>query len=165
MDPGDLIEAIKATTALVEAGDTSTLVTRHWLKDGRRSLRVLVVDDSPTSRFLMTRMLDQRGHSAQSACDGAEAVDAFERDAFDVILMDIMMPGVDGLESTRVIRAQDVGSIQRPLIVGVSAFTDQANTERGHDAGMDAMLEKPIRPDDLFALIEQQTPANTIHTA
>ncbi|MCL1693905.1 MAG: response regulator, partial [Actinomycetia bacterium] len=164
MEPGDLIEAIKATTALVEAGDTSTLVTRHWLRDGRKSLRVLVVDDSPTSRFLMTRMLDQRGHSTQSACDGAEAVDAFERDAFDVILMDIMMPGVDGLEATRVIRAQDAGSIQRPLIVGVSAFTDQANMKRGHDAGMDAMLEKPIRPDDLFALIERQPATESIPT-
>ena len=165
VDPGSLVDAIKATTELVKAGDTSTLVTRHWLRDGRRSLRVLVVDDSPTSLFLMTRMLDQRGHSTDSACDGAEAVDAFERDTFDVILMDIMMPGVDGLEATRVIRARDAGSTQRPLIVGVSAFTDQANMDRGRDAGMDALLEKPIRPDDLFALIEQPTPVESAHPA
>ena len=165
VDPGSLVDAIKATTELVKAGDTSTLVTRHWLRDGRRSLRVLVVDDSPTSLFLMTRMLDQRGHSTDSACDGAEAVDAFERDTFDVILMDIMMPGVDGLEATRVIRARDAGSTQRPLIVGVSAFTDQANMDRSRDAGMDALLEKPIRPDDLFALIEQPTPVESAHPA
>jgi two-component system sensor histidine kinase/response regulator len=163
VDPGSLVDAIKATTELVKAGDTSTLVTRHWLRDGRRSLRVLVVDDSPTSLFLMTRMLDQRGHSTDSACDGAEAVDAFERDTFDVILMDIMMPGVDGLEATRVIRARDAGSTQRPLIVGVSAFTDQANMDRSRDAGMDALLEKPIRPDDLFALIEQPAPVESAH--
>jgi two-component system sensor histidine kinase/response regulator len=165
MDPGSLVDAIKATTELAKAGDTSTLVTRHWLRDGRRSLHVLVVDDSPTSLFLMTRMLDQRGHSTESACDGAEAVDAFERDTFDIILMDIMMPGVDGLEATRVIRAKDIGSIKRPLIVGVSAFTDQTNMDRGHDAGMDTMLGKPIRPDDLFALIEQQNPVEATQPA
>jgi len=165
MGPGDLVDAVKATTALVESGDTSTMVTRHWLRDGRRSLHVLVVDDSPTSRFLMTRMLDQRGHSTESACDGAEAVETFERDTFDVVLMDIMMPGIDGLEATRLIRAKDAGSIQRPLVIGVSAFTDQTNMDRGHDAGMDAMLNKPLRPDDLFALIEQKTPADSRQTA
>ncbi|MCJ7780306.1 MAG: response regulator, partial [Acidimicrobiia bacterium] len=157
MDPGDLVDVVKATTALTESGDTSTFVTRHWLRDGRRSLHVLVVDDSPTSLFLMTRMLEQRGHSTTSACNGREAIEAFQRDTFDIVLMDIMMPGIDGLEATRLIRSMDAGSAQRPLIVGVSAFTDQSSVERGRDAGMDAMLPKPIRPDDLFALIEQQT--------
>jgi len=165
MDPGDLVDAIKATRALAESGDTSTLVTRHWLRDGRQSLHVLVVDDSSTSRFLMTRMLEQRGHSTESACDGIEAVDLFERDKFDVILMDIMMPGVNGFESTRFIRERDSGSIQRPRIIGVSASTDEGSKARGHDAGMDAMLEKPLRPDDLFALVEQQTPAESTHPA
>lgn len=157
MDPGDLVDVIKSTTALTESGDTSTFVTRHWLRDGRRSLHVLVVDDSPTSLFLMTRMLEQRGHSTTSACDGSEAIEAFQRDTFDIVLMDVMMPGIDGLEATRLIRSMDTGSTQRPLVVGVSAFTDQASVERGRDAGMDAMLMKPIHPDDLFALIEQQT--------
>lgn len=165
LESSDLVDSIRATMALVRSGDTSTLVTRHWLRDGRRSLHVLVVDDSPTSRFLMTRMLDQRGHSTESVCDGNEAVQAFERDAFDVVLMDIMMPGIDGFEATRLIRAKDAGSLERPVIVGVSAFTDQANMDRGHDAGMDAMLEKPIRPDDLFSLIERQATAESSHTA
>ena len=161
MNPGDLVDIINATLALVESGDTSTLVTRHWLSDGRPSLHALVVDDSETSRFLMTRMLDQRGHSTESACDGAEAVGSFEPDKFDVVLMDIMMPGVDGFEATQLIRGKDMGSTRRPLIVGVSAFADQANTDRGRAAGMDAMLEKPIRPDDLFALIEKLETATT----
>lgn len=165
MDPGDLVDVVKATRALTESGDTSTFVTRHWLRDGRRSLHVLVVDDSPTSLFLMTRMLEQRGHSTTSACDGSEAIEAFQRDTFDIVLMDIMMPGIDGLEATRLIRSMDAGSTQRPQIIGVSAFADEENQTRGHDAGMDAMLEKPLRPDDLFALIEQQTPAESTHPA
>lgn len=165
MDPGDLVDAIKATRALAESGDTSALVTRHWLRDGRQSLHVLVVDDSSTSRFLMTRMLEQRGHSTESAYDGSEAIDMFERDKFDAILMDIMMPGVDGFEATRFVREKDGGSVQRPRIIGVSAFADEENTARGHDAGMDAMLEKPLRPDALFALIEQQSPAKSPNPA
>ncbi len=165
MDPGDLVDAIKATRALAESGDSSALVTRHWLRDGRQSLHVLVVDDSPTSRFLMTRMLEQRGHSTESACDGNEAVDMFERDQFDVILMDIMMPGVDGFETSHIIREKDVGSIRRPVVIGVSAFADEENTARGHSAGMDAMLEKPLRPDALFSLIEQQPVAESTHSA
>lgn len=161
IDPGDLVDAINATTALVYSGDTSTLVTRHWLREGRRSLHVLVVDDSSTNRFLMTRMLDQRGHSTEAASDGNDAVEAFERDTFDVVLMDIMMPGIDGYEAARMIRAKDAGSVRQPLIVGVSAFADQTTTDRSHSAGMDVMMEKPIRPDDLFALVEQQTAAGS----
>jgi CheY-like chemotaxis protein len=165
MDPGDLVDAIRSAMALVESGDTTTLVTRHWLRDGRRSLHVLVVDDSTTSLFLMTRMLEQRGHSTETACDGAEAVEAFRGDPFDVILMDIMMPGVDGLEATRLIRSMEDESVQRPLIVGVSPFTDQASRDRCYNAGMDALLTKPIRPDDLFALVEQQTVVEPTRTA
>ena len=164
IDPGDLVDVINATSALVYSGDTSTLVTRHWLREGRRSLHVLVVDDSSTNRFLMTRMLDQRGHSTESACDGEDAVEMFERDTFDVVVMDIMMPGIDGYEATRMIRAKDAGSIRQPLIVGVSAFSDQSTAHRSRSAGMDAMVDKPIRPDDLFALVEQQSAAGSTRT-
>ncbi|MEA3502472.1 MAG: response regulator [Actinomycetota bacterium] len=157
--PGDLVDAIRSTMALVESGDTSTLVTRHWMRDGRRSLHVLVVDDSPTFLFLMTRMLDQRGHSTETAFDGNEAVEAIKRDTFDVVLMDMMMPGIDGLEATRLIRSMDGDSIQHPFIVGVSSFADEADRDSYRHAGMDALVSRPIRPDDLFALIESRQAA------
>ncbi|GMR02342.1 MAG: hypothetical protein BMS9Abin20_0674 [Acidimicrobiia bacterium] len=159
---GDLVDVIRSTMALTESGDTTTLVTRHWLREGRPSLHVLVVDDSATNRFLLTRMLEQRGHSAATACDGREAVEASERSSFDVVLMDVMMPDMDGLEATRLIRQMHTGSDRRPFIVGVSAFADQLSIDRADDAGMDGFLAKPVRPDDLFTVVEQKRSALSV---
>jgi two-component system, sensor histidine kinase and response regulator len=158
MGDNDLVDVVGSTLSLAASGDTTTLVTRHWLRDGRPSLRVLVVDDSQTNRFLMTRMLEERGHSTTTATDGLEAIEMVERATFDVVLMDVMMPGMDGLEATRIIceRRQPAN---RPVIVGVSAFTDDLSKNRGREAGMTTFLAKPIRPDDLFAAVEQQSPA------
>ena len=156
IDPTDLVDVVKSTMKLASSGDRTTLVTRYWVRDGRPSLRVLVVDDSQTNRFLMTRMLEERGHSTTVATDGLEAVDMVERADFDVVLMDVMMPGMDGLEATRIICERRADPEDRPLIVGVSAFTDETSVERGRAAGMITFLSKPIRPDDLFAAVEQK---------
>ncbi|MCL1597675.1 MAG: response regulator, partial [Actinomycetia bacterium] len=163
LDPGDLVDVIRATMALSSSGNTTTLVTRHWLREGRSSLHVLVVDDSTTNRYLLTRMLDQRGHSTVTACDGAEAVAASRENSFDVVLMDVMMPVMDGLEATRRIRKMHDEPTDRPFIVGVSAFVDQTSIDRANSAGMDAFLAKPVRPDDLFVVVEQRrTPELTV---
>jgi CheY-like chemotaxis protein len=154
----DVIDVITTTLALAASGDTTTLVTRYWIRDGRPSLRVLVVDDSQTNRFLMTRMLEERGHSTTIATDGLEAIELVERAEFDVVLMDVMMPGMNGLEATRQICERYADRPSRPLIVGVSAFDDELTRDRGRDAGMASFLAKPIRPDDLYAAVEQQIP-------
>ncbi len=117
---------------------------------------MLVVDDSSTNLFLLTRMLEQRGHSTVTADDGREATKACSNESFDVVLMDVMMPVMGGFEATRVIREMYSGSSAQPLIVGVSAFADQVNIERSQDAGMDGFLAKPVQPENLFAAIEQQ---------
>jgi len=157
IEPSDLVDVVSSTMKLANSGDRTTLVTRYWVRDGRPSLRVLVVDDSQTNRFLMTRMLEERGHSTTVATDGLEAVEMLERADFDVVLMDVMMPGMDGLEATRIICERRSDPTDRPLIVGVSAFTDDSSLERGRAAGMATFLAKPIRPDDLYAAVEQHT--------
>lgn len=154
-DPGDLVDIIRSTMGLISAGDQTTLVTRHWLREGRLSLDVLVVDDSATARFLLTRMLEQRGHSTTQASDGREALEAVRAGSYDVILLDILMPEMGGLETTRRIRDLPAGPEERPYIVGVSAFADRDNVNRAHDAGMDDFLSKPVRPNDLFAAVEK----------
>ena len=161
VEPSDLIDVISSTIALAESGDQTTLVTRFWIRDGRPSLSVLVVDDSQTNRFLMTRMLEERGHSTTTASDGFEALETLERADFDVVLMDVMMPGMDGLEATRIICDRRSDPTDRPLIVGVSAFTDDTSRDRGRDAGMSVFLAKPIRPDELYAAVEQQVQEET----
>jgi CheY-like chemotaxis protein len=162
LDSGDLIDVVRSSMALTSSGDTTTLVTRHWLREGRLSLHVLVVDDSSTNRFLLTRMLEQRGHSTVTADDGSEAAKASSLESFDVVLMDVMMPVMGGFEATRLIREMHTSEPSQPLIIGVSAFADQTNIERAEDAGMDGFLAKPVKPEDLFAAIEQQrTPVLT----
>lgn len=156
LDSGDLVDVVRSSMALTTSGDSTTLVTRHWLREGRPSLHVLVVDDSSTNLFLLTRMLEQRGHSTVTADDGREATKACSNESFDVVLMDVMMPVMGGFEATRVIREMYSGSSAQPLIVGVSAFADQVNIERSQDAGMDGFLAKPVQPENLFAAIEQQ---------
>ena len=156
MGSGDLIDVVRSSMALTSSGDSATLVTRHWLREGRQSLHVLVVDDSSTNRFLLTRMLEQRGHSTVSAEDGVAAVEASGSESFDVVLMDVMMPVMGGFEATRIIREKHSGAQVRPSIVAVSAFADPANIERAEDAGMDGFLAKPVKPEELFAAIEQR---------
>jgi CheY-like chemotaxis protein len=159
MDTADLTDVVMSSMALTSAGDSTTLVTKHWLRDGRPSLHVLVADDSATSRFLLTRMLEQRGHSTVTATTGDEAIESTENTSFDVIVMDVMMPVMDGLEATRRIREMYIDTDNRPLIVGVSAFADVVNLGEAEKAGMDRLLAKPIRPEALFAAVEQQRSA------
>lgn len=159
LDSGDLVDVVRSSISLTSDGDTTTLVTRHWLREGRSSLHILVVDDSSTNRFVMTRMLEHRGHSTAVACEGEEAVAMVKAETFDVILMDLVMPRMDGFEATRLIRESSAVSSMNPLIIAVSAFADQANMERSEVAGMDGFLPKPINPDDLFAVIEQRKTA------
>ena len=165
MDQSDLIDVINSTVTQSQSGDRWTLVTRFWIRDGRPSLSVLVVDDSQTNRFLMTRMLEERGHSTTSASDGFEALEMLERASFDVVLMDIMMPGMDGLEATRIICERRATPTDGPIVIGVSAFTDDTSRDRGRDAGMATFLAKPIRPDDLYAAVEQHVQEETPATS
>jgi CheY-like chemotaxis protein len=159
MDTADLTDVVMSSMALTSAGDLTTLVTKHWLREGRPSLHVLVADDSATNRFLLTRMLEQRGHSTATAITGDEAIESTKNASFDVIVMDVMMPVMDGLEATRRIREMYADTDNRPLIIGISAFADAVNLGEAEEAGMDGFLAKPIRPEALFAAIEQKRPA------
>ena len=154
-DPGDLSDVVRWTLRLVAAGDTTTLVTRHWIREGRASLHVLVVDDSTTARFLLTRMLEQRGHSTSQASNGQEAVAAIGAGSYDVVLMDLVMPEMDGAEATSRIREMNAESGLRPRIIGMSAFSDGDNIDSAVEAGMDGFLAKPILPSDLLTVVEQ----------
>jgi two-component system sensor histidine kinase/response regulator len=115
-------------------------------------LNVLVVDDVPMNRDIASSFLRAAGHEATAAGSGAEAVAAVARTDFDVVLMDVRMPGMDGLEATRRIRAFE-GARGRVPIVALTAqvFTEQV--EECHRAGMDDHLSKPFDPEQLQAVI------------
>lgn len=125
----------------------------------RRPLRVLVVEDNPVNQKLAAQLLEKRGHKAIIAGNGLEALATLEKQAFDVVLMDIQMPKMDGLDATRVIREKEKSSGGHVPIIAMTAHAMKGDRERCLEAGMDAYVSKPIAPDELFTSVENFAPA------
>jgi len=124
-------------------------------------LRVLVVEDNPTNRMIAIKMLESLGASAQTACDGAEGVAAAAVGGFDLILMDIQMPDMDGMEACRRIRGQGGPSATTPMIaLTANVLAHQRETYLA--AGMDGVVGKPISPTALLAEISRLAEAPDI---
>jgi CheY-like chemotaxis protein len=150
---GELVGIIEAVVE--RRAPEETLVTRHWLREQRRILRVLVADDSPTNRILAARLLEKRGHEVVSVGSGQDAVDQVAKEPFDVVLMDVQMPGVDGLEATEQIRAREADEGRpRVPVVALTAHAMESHRRLCIEAGMDAYLSKPFHTDDLYAVVE-----------
>jgi len=128
------------------------LVTRHSTREGRRSLRILVAEDNAVNQEVAKSLLQKRGHAVDVVEDGVEAVAAVQRTAYDLVLMDLQMPRMDGIRATQEIR-RILGD--RPLpIIAVTANAMSGERERCLAAGMDEYLSKPFKPHDLFAAVE-----------
>jgi signal transduction histidine kinase/two-component SAPR family response regulator/HPt (histidine-containing phosphotransfer) domain-containing protein len=126
----------------------------------QRPLRVLLCDDNTINQKVAVRILQQLGYESDLAANGREALDALVRKPYDLILMDVMMPEMDGLEATRAIRKleQSGGSVNlnsHIIIVAMTAQAMQGDREKCLVAGMDDYLAKPIRPKDMRAIIER----------
>ncbi|NGM20265.1 response regulator [Roseomonas stagni] len=119
-----------------------------------RSLRVLVADDVAANRMVARAMLVAAGHRVDSAADGAEALAAVQRDSYDVVLMDVQMPVMDGLEATRRIRQLD-GARQRVPVLAVTASALPEQVAACRAAGMDGHLAKPIDRESLLAAVQR----------
>ncbi|GIV60908.1 MAG: hypothetical protein KatS3mg043_1997 [Rhodothermaceae bacterium] len=119
-----------------------------------RTLRILLAEDNPVNQQVALRMLQQLGHDARVAANGREAVEALENDAFDVILMDLQMPEMDGLDATREIRRRYAPDRQ-PRIIALTANALQSDRERCLEAGMDDYISKPFRLETLRHALKQ----------
>jgi signal transduction histidine kinase/CheY-like chemotaxis protein len=118
---------------------------------------VLVVDDNPSNRLIATRMLERLGFATATAEDGNEAVRAASNKQFDAVLMDCLMPELDGFGATRSIRANETGGHRTPIIA-LTASAFDSDRRRCFDAGMDDFLAKPIRLEDLAACLSRWVP-------
>ncbi len=118
----------------------------------RPGARLLVVEDNDVNRTFMTSLLERAGYHVQAAASGEEAIEAATRTHFDVVLMDLQMPGMDGLQTTAAIR--QLSSAANTSIVAVTAHAMRSDEERCHAAGMEAYVSKPVNPRRLFAVIE-----------
>jgi CheY-like chemotaxis protein len=120
----------------------------------RLPLRILVAEDNEVNQRVVLLMLRSFGYTADVVGNGLEAVAAIQRQAYDVVLMDIQMPEMDGLEATRAIRAGS-SPTPRPRIIGLSANAMSGDLQAAKDAGMDDYLPKPMTPAGLRAMLEK----------
>ena len=120
----------------------------------RHPLRILLAEDNLVNQKLALRLLAQMGYRADLASNGVEAIAAIERQAYDLVLMDVQMPEMDGLEASRCIveRWPEGG---RPRIVAMTANATQGDREMCLAAGMDDYLTKPIRVEQLIQALVQ----------
>jgi two-component system, sensor histidine kinase and response regulator len=154
----DLLNAILMTLGKPAAGPRTPLVTRHTLREAKRKLNVLVVEDNPVNQQLALRLLEKEGHRAALAASGSEAIaqlEAGHHRAFDLVLMDVQMPGMDGYEATAHIRRNEKAGGDHIPIVAMTARAMKGDRERCLAAGMDAYVSKPIQPAQLFTTIEE----------
>jgi len=119
-----------------------------------RSLRILLAEDSLVNQKLAIGLLKKRGHEVVVVNNGREAVAALATDQFDLVLMDMQMPEMDGDEATAVIRAGEKESGEHIPIVAMTAHAMEGDRERCLEAGMDDYLSKPVRANNLYATIE-----------
>ena len=121
----------------------------------RLPLRILLVDDNATNRRLGAKVLERLGYRIDVAADGRAAVASHTGGQHDVILMDIEMPDMDGIEATRLIRASDSDEASQPFIVALTANAMAGDRERYLDAGMDDYVSKPLRVEELVASLKK----------
>ena len=153
----DLLHAVLA--ALAPAGDAeqTDLITRHWLREERRRLRILLAEDNAVNREHATGLLEKWGHQVVCAGDGTEALrllEAPEAPGFDLVLMDVQMPGMDGPDVTRAVREGERGTDRHVPIISMTADAMPETRDRCLAAGMDGHVTKPIRPEALLEAIE-----------
>jgi signal transduction histidine kinase/DNA-binding response OmpR family regulator len=152
----ELREAIARVLGAREQTGAIPLVTRYSLQDARDPttvLRILVAEDNPVNQRLVMRLLEKRGHRVTLAADGRQALEALNQGSFDLVLMDVQMPGMDGLEATAIIREKEKKTGKRQPIIALTAHAMTGDRDRCLAAGMDNYLTKPIRPQELDQIL------------
>ena len=163
----DLVDAVRlavgSPSGLFQLDNFDVEASMHLAASAGSGLRILLVEDNIVNQELAQHLLEKAGHRVTLAVNGAEAVEQFEREHFDVILMDMQMPVMDGLEATQAIRARELrrswvssvdGFMQVP-IVAMTANAMAGDRERCLQAGMNDYVAKPIRQAELFAALER----------
>jgi two-component system, sensor histidine kinase and response regulator len=141
-------KTISSTLATDDSGD----LLANW------GLRVLLAEDNAVNQKLATLLLEKRGHDVVVVGNGQLAIDKSADEDYDVILMDIQMPILDGLEATRLIRQREIETGKHIPIIAMTAHAMKGDRDRCKDAGMDGYVAKPIHASDLYAAIDELVP-------
>ncbi len=130
------------------------LVTRHSLREARQNLRILLAEDNIVNQVLVCRLLEKHGHRVVVANNGRKAMEELEKEKFDLVLMDVSMPEMDGFEAVAAIRAKEGATQTHVPIVAMTAHAMKGDRENCLAAGMDAYISKPVQPKELLEIIK-----------
>jgi len=154
---GALIEVVHQSEQAAAAGAPQALVTRHTLAEARRGrMRVLLVEDNAVNQLVANWALQRLGYTIEVAGSAGEALTRTEAQRYDVILMDIQMPDMDGYKATSAIRARERGGSRTPIIA-MTGNVAPGELDRCRTAGMDDYLSKPIDIGQLCSMVERWT--------
>lgn len=123
--------------------------------DRKRIYRILLAEDNPVNKQVAEAVLKKRGWEVVSVTDGAQAVQAWQEQEFDLVLMDIQMPVMDGIEAARRIRKQEGGNSEHVPIIALTAYAWKENRDQCMAAGMDGFIAKPFHFQDLYRACER----------
>ena len=150
----DLLESIvRVLGSKTQKEESAPLVTRHSLRENRRGLEILVVEDNIVNQRLAEHLLRNKGHIVTIANNGREALEVLDRQPFDLALVDVQMPEMDGLQLTAAIREKEKKTGEHLPIVAMTAYAMKGDRERCLEAGMDDYVPKPINSKQLFEMI------------
>jgi PAS domain S-box-containing protein len=153
-----LLDAVLSVLAINDLPtESKVLVTRHSLNEARRPLRILLAEDNAVNRHLVTALLSKRGHTTVAVGNGREAVAQVAAGGFDLVLMDVQMPEMDGFEATAAIRKAEATTGEHMPIVALTAHAMKGDREACLAAGTDDYLSKPVNASDLYTAIESLT--------
>jgi CheY-like chemotaxis protein len=133
------------------------IITKHSVVEARKQkIRLLLAEDNITNQKVALKILEKAGYRAEAVFNGLEALTALEKNRYDLILMDVQMPEMDGFETTAAIRRKEKEKGGHIPIVAMTAHAMKGDRERCLEAGMDDYLSKPIQPKELIEMIERQ---------
>ncbi|MFC1490464.1 response regulator [Candidatus Latescibacterota bacterium] len=152
----DLYNAIITTLSSASFKEKkSSLITRHSIREKQKSLRIILAEDNVVNQKVASRILEKMGHSVLIADNGEKVLQALEKESYDLILMDVQMPVMDGYIATGLIREKEQESGEHMPIIAMTAHAMKGDRDKCIDAGMDDYVSKPIRISELIEAIER----------
>jgi len=153
----ELREAVSRVLSARKSAEETPMITRYSLREqiyAGKALNILLAEDNHVNQKLAARLLEKRNHVVTIVSNGKQALGALEKNHFDLVLMDVQMPEMDGLEATRILRERENATGKHQPVVAMTALAMNGDKERCIDAGMDGYLSKPIRPQDLDEVLD-----------
>lgn len=145
--------------AMTSGSDTNRLITCGRKSPSQRPFNILVAEDNPTNEIVIRKLLQKRGHRVTSVTNGEEVLKALKQSVFDLILMDVQMPLLDGVETTQIIRDDCSTPYHRIPIIALTAYAMDGDQESFVGSGMDGYLAKPVDIRALDRILSELQPA------